>query len=480
MHQSGFIFIGNEWVRPLCDGARHTVINPATEEVIGSVPACSAGDVDRAVAAARAAFPVWSGLTPQERGAFLQTIAHGMKARGEEFTRLITAEVGMPYKQCGKMQVAGPLYAWGLYARLAAEFEFQAKVAHSLVVREPVGVVAAITPWNYPLHQVTCKVAPALAAGCTVVLKPAESAPLSALLMADVIKEAGLPAGVFNLVTGDGPTVGEALVVHPHVDMVSFTGSTVAGKRVAELSARTVKKVALELGGKSAAVVLDDADFAAATKAIVAACFQNSGQTCSAHTRMLVSELAYEQIKPLVATAVAGYTVGDPMVENTRLGPLANRRHLERVRACIEAGIATGAELIAGGSAPPAGLARGYFVAPTAFGRVNPASALAREEIFGPVLSILCYRDEAHAVELANDTDYGLAGGVWSGDVEHALRVARQMRTGQVDINGAPFNIQAPFGGYKQSGIGRENGVYGMEEFLQYKAIQMPLPSKHA
>ncbi len=282
---------------------------------------------------------------------------------------------------------------------------------------------------------------------------------------------------MFNLVTGDGPGVGEALVTHSQVDMVSFTGSTAAGKRIAALCAPSVKRLALELGGKSAAVVLDDADFAAAAKGVVAACFQNAGQTCSAHTRMLVPASAYAQIKPLVAAAAASYVAGDPMDEATRLGPIANQRQLERVRAAIAQGQASGAELVAGGGPLPAG---GFFVAPTVFGQVDPASPLAREEIFGPVLSIISYRDEAHAVALANDSDYGLAGGVWSADVQRAVRVARQMRTGQVDINGAPFNIQAPFGGHKQSGLGRENGVYGMEEFLELKSIQMPLPPKAA
>lgn len=477
MQDREHIYIGGAWVRPMREATPLAVVNPANAQAIARVPACSGEDVATAVAAARAALTAWSALAPAQRAAYLQQIAQGLKARADELARLITSEVGTPIKQCGRLQVAGPLYAWGQYARLAAEFAFESQVGHSLVVREPVGVVAAITPWNYPLHQVTCKVAPALAAGCTVVLKPAETAPLSALLLAEVIHAAGLPPGVFNLVTGDGPGVGEALVTHSQVDMVSFTGSTAAGKRIAALCAPSVKRLALELGGKSAAVVLDDADFAAAAKGVVAACFQNAGQTCSAHTRMLVPASAYAQIKPLVAAAAASYVAGDPMDEATRLGPIANQRQLERVRAAIAQGQASGAELVAGGGPLPAG---GFFVAPTVFGQVDPASPLAREEIFGPVLSIISYRDEAHAVALANDSDYGLAGGVWSADVQRAVRVARQMRTGQVDINGAPFNIQAPFGGHKQSGLGRENGVYGMEEFLELKSIQMPLPPKAA
>jgi betaine-aldehyde dehydrogenase len=360
-----------------------------------------------------------------------------------------------------------------MYAKLAAQPPEEERVGNSVVVREPVGVVAGITPWNYPLNQIAAKVAPALAAGCTVVLKPSEVAPLNAFILAEVIDAAGLPKGVFNLVTGTGPVVGEALAQHPEVDMVSFTGSTRAGKRVSELAAQTVKRVALELGGKSASIVLEDADLAAAVKGTVSACFLNSGQTCSAHTRMLVPESKYAEAAKLAAEEARKYTVGDPFAETTRLGPLISAAQRDRVQAYIRKGIEEGAELLCGGPDAPPGLERGYYVQPTVFGRVGPRSTIAQEEIFGPVLAIITYEDEDEAVRIANGTPYGLSGGVWSQDEAHALAVAKRMRTGQVDINGGPFNMQAPFGGYKQSGHGREWGRYGLDEFHELKSLQL-------
>jgi betaine-aldehyde dehydrogenase len=339
------------------------------------------------------------------------------------------------------------------------------------LICEAIGVCVLITPWNWPLNQIVSKLAPALLAGCTVVLKPSEIAPVNAMILTQIIHEAGLPPGVFNLVNGAGPVVGEVLASHPEVDMVSFTGSTRAGKRVAALAAESVKRVTLELGGKSASVVLADADMAAAVKGTLTACFLNSGQTCSAHTRMLVPEARYEEIKALLQTGIAKYTLGTSLDENTRLGPLITATQRERVIGFIQQGLNEGAELIAGGPDKPA-FDKGYFVHPTAL-RVKPDDTLAREEIFGPVLVVLTYKDEAQAVHIANDTIYGLGGGVWSGSDEHAIAFARLMRTGQVDINGAPFNGNAPFGGYKQSGNGRENGKYGFEEFLEHKAIQL-------
>ena len=349
-------------------------------------------------------------------------------------------------------------------------------MGNSLVVREPIGVVGCITPWNFPLNQITLKVAPALAAGCTVVLKPSEIAPVNAMILTEIIHAAGLPAGVFNLVNGLGPVVGEVLASHPEVDMVSFTGSTRAGKRVAELAAASVKRVTLELGGKSASVILPDADLAAAVKGTIGACLLNSGQTCSAHTRMLVPVKRYDEVKALVQAAIAKFTLGASLDENTRLGPLVSAAQRERVLGFIRQGLEEGAELVAGGPDKPA-FDKGYFVQPTVL-RVQPNDTLAREEIFGPVLVILTYEDEEEAIRIANDTIYGLGGGVWSVDLDHAMAVARHIRTGQVDINGAPFNGNAPFGGYKQSGNGRENGRYGLEEFLEYKALQLPVVAK--
>jgi acyl-CoA reductase-like NAD-dependent aldehyde dehydrogenase len=471
MHERDYVYINGQWRTPL--GAQTIdVVNPFTEEVIGQVPAGSIADAEQAVAAARSAFAVWADTPVAERSAALDRIHRGLLARAEEFAATITVEVGMPLKLSRRIQAGLPGAVLGSYVQLLAEYSFEERIGNSLIVREPVGVAACITPWNYPLHQVIAKVAPALAAGCTVVLKPSEVAPLSAFILADIIHEAGLPPGVFNLVSGTGTRVGEALVSHPDVDIVSFTGSDRAGRRIAELAAATVKRVTLELGGKSAAVILDDADFPAAVKGTVGACFLNSGQTCTAHTRMLVPASRYEEAAALAVAAAAAYLPGDPLAEGTRLGPLVSAVQQDRVRNHIRKGIGEGAELLLGGAEPPEGLEKGFFVKPTVFGRVTPTMTIAREEIFGPVLSIMAYRDEDEAVTIANGTNYGLAAGVWSGDAGRAERVARRLKAGQVDINGAPFNLLAPFGGCKQSGYGRELGRYGLEEFLEIKAIQ--------
>ena len=465
-------------------GTWHKAQNPAvlevhdstTEEVMATVPQGTAEEAAQAVLAARTAFPAWSALSVEERCVYIDKIVAGLKARTDEMATAIAREVGMPIKMAKMIQVGGPIFNWGNAAKVARAFHWEEKVGNSLVVREPIGVVGCITPWNFPLNQITLKVAPALAAGCTVVLKPSEIAPVNAMILAEIIHAAGLPAGVFNLVNGLGPVVGEVLATHPEVDMVSFTGSTRAGKRVAELAAASVKRVTLELGGKSASVILPDADLAAAVKGTIGACLLNSGQTCSAHTRMLVPAKRYTEVKALAQAAIAKFTLGASLDENTRLGPLVSAAQRDRVLGFIRQGLEEGAELVAGGP-DQTGFEQGYFVQPTIL-RVQPNDTLAREEIFGPVLVILTYEDEEEAIRIANDTIYGLGGGVWSVDLDHAVAVARQIRTGQVDINGAPFNGNAPFGGYKQSGNGRENGKYGLEEFLEYKALQLPVAAK--
>ncbi|MCC6889903.1 MAG: aldehyde dehydrogenase family protein [Hyphomicrobiales bacterium] len=472
LHNRDRLYIDGQWRAPVGKGTIE-VLSASTEEVIGRIPEGRPEDVDAAVAAARAAFEGWSTRPAKERAALLKKVQSELSARSEEIGAVIAAEVGMPLKLATRIQVGSPIHIFAMYAKMAEEFAFETREGNSIILREAAGVVAAITPWNYPLHQIAAKVAPALAAGCTVVLKPSEVAPLSAFILAEAVHQAGLPKGVFNLVTGYGPVVGEALAAHPDVDMLSFTGSTRAGKRVAELAAQSVKRVALELGGKSAAIVLDDADLETALKGTINACYLNSGQTCSAHTRLLVPEHRYPEAKAIAAKLAASFTVGDPFAGVAKLGPLVSAAQRDRVRQYIRKGIEEGAELIAGGAEPLQELPRGYYVKPTVFGRVSPRSSIAQEEIFGPVLSIITYKDDEEAVRIANDTIYGLAGAVWSADNERALRVARRLRTGQVDINGGNFNYAAPFGGFKQSGLGRELGRPGFEEYLEYKAIQL-------
>jgi acyl-CoA reductase-like NAD-dependent aldehyde dehydrogenase len=466
------VFIGGEWVAP-AGGETIEVINSTTEEVMGTIPACSAADADAAVRAARAAFDSWSLASREERAGYMSAVAAGLGERSEEIATTIAQELGMPLKLSRMIQAGLPILHFGSMAQLIEEIEWEEEIGNSRVLREPVGVVGAITPWNFPLNQIAVKVAPALAAGCTVVLKPSEVTPLNAFLLTEVIAAAGLPAGVFNLVTGTGPEVGEAIAGHPGVDMVSFTGSTQAGRRVSELASATVKPVAMELGGKSPNVILEDAELERAVPDGVAKCFLNSGQTCSALTRMLVPRAQLGAAEELAVAAAEAFTPGDPFEDSTRLGPLVSDVQRQRVRGYIEKGEAEGAKLLTGGASTPAGLERGYFVSPTVFSEVTPEMTIAREEIFGPVLVIQPYDDEDDAVRIANDTDYGLAGGVWSADQERAIAVARRIRSGQIEINGGPFNPLAPFGGYGQSGHGRENGRYGLEELLQVKSLQL-------
>jgi betaine-aldehyde dehydrogenase len=472
MQNKDRLYVGGQWVAPSVMETLK-VVSPSTEEVIASIPAGTAKDADRAVHAARDAFEAWSATPAAQRAEFLRKIHEGLKARQDEIARDIATEVGMPLKMAMRIQAQMPILSFGFYARLATEYAFEEQVGNSLVMREPVGVVAAITPWNYPLHQIAAKVAAALAAGCTVVLKPSEVAPLNAFILAEIVHASGLPAGVFNLVTGLGPVVGEALAAHPDVDMVSFTGSTRAGKRVAELGGGAVKRVALELGGKSASVVLDDADLGTAVKATLNSCFLNSGQTCNALTRLLVPRARHAEAASLAAEGAKAFTPGDPLTDAGRIGPLVTAAQRDRVRGYIRKGVEEGAELVTGGVEAPNGLPKGWYVQPTVFGNVRPDMTIAQEEIFGPVLSIIPYDTEADAIRIANGTVYGLAAAVWSADEARARRVAKRLRAGQVDVNGGAFNIQAPFGGFKQSGRGRELGKYGLEEFLEFRSLQL-------
>jgi len=453
---------------------RHTipVHNSSTEEIVGAAPCGSIDDVNRAVAAAREAFTTFSQTPLNQRIRWLSEIADQLSKQRDSLSELIASEVGMPIKMTKSIQVAAPIQAIRDYANILESYPFEETIGDSLIIKEPVGIVAAITPWNFPLYQIIHKIAPAIGAGCCMVVKPSEIAPLNAQVLADAIDKTSLPNGVFNLVCGSGIPVGEALVSHPNVDMISFTGSTRAGKRIAGLGADRIKRVALELGGKSANIILDDADIERAVRKGVSNCYLNSGQTCSALTRMLVPRDLHDQIAELAGSAARRFVVGDPTSNSTHLGPLISANQRDRVLDYIRSGIEEGATLVAGGPEMPTGLTRGYYVQPTVFSNVENHMTIAQEEIFGPVLCIIPYDTEDHAIAIANDSPFGLSGGVWSADVDRAHRVARRLRTGQVDINGAAFNPLAPFGGYKMSGYGREYGSHGVSEYLETKAIQ--------
>jgi aldehyde dehydrogenase (NAD+) len=465
-------YVAGTWVPSASDKAVD-VINPATEEVIDQVPAGHAADVDAAVEAARAAFGGWAATPVAERARYLEAIRQLLEDRAAPLAEVITADLGAPLAFSRDEQVGTPIAVLASYVELLGSYNFGGdRVGNSLIVREPAGVAGAITPWNYPLYQIINKMAAALAAGCPMVLKTTEVAPLAAYELASIVHEAGLPAGVFNLLCGTGPVVGEALARHPGVDLVSFTGSTRAGTRVAELAAATVKRVSLELGGKSANVVLPDADLGTAVERGMARAFANSGQGCSALTRMLVPAGRYAEAVDLAVAEAGRYPVGDPLGEGTRLGPLVSAVQRDRVRGYIERGVADGARVVTGGAEPPPGLETGYYVQPTVFAEVTPGMAIAQEEIFGPVLSVIGYSSEDEAIQIANGTLYGLAAAVWSADQDHAVAVARRLRAGQVEVNGGAWNIMAPFGGFGRSGYGRELGAAGLEEYLEVKSLQ--------
>lgn len=463
-------YIDGTWVSP-SEAKDFTVTNPATEESLATISLGSPIDVDRAVNAAKKAFPAYSESAPEQRLAFLHRIIDVYKAKSDEMAKTISLEMGAPISLSRKAQVPAGLGHLAEAARVLEQFQFEELRGSTLMRKEPIGVCGLITPWNWPMNQIACKVAPALAAGCTMILKPSELAPLSAYLFAQILDESGLPAGVFNLINGDGPTVGAAIASHPDVDMVSFTGSTRAGVAVANAAAATVKRVTQELGGKSANIILDDADLAKAVKDGVQTCFRNTGQSCNAPTRMLVPRSRMAETAAIAKQEAESTKVGDPREAETVLGPLASKAQFEKVQRLIGTGMEEGASLVAGGLGRPDGFARGYFVRPTIFADVRNDMTIAREEIFGPVLCIIPYEDENDAVRIANDSPYGLAGFVTCGDLDHARRVAKRIRAGNVHINNARIDFRACFGGYKQSGNGREWGEAGLEEFLELKAV---------
>jgi acyl-CoA reductase-like NAD-dependent aldehyde dehydrogenase len=465
-------YINGEWVA--WSGETIDVHESGTGEVIARVPASGREEMEQAVAAANAAFETWSESTLEQRIKVLEQLHAGLKERAPEIAETVCREVGMPIKLATAIQAGMPATVTKTYLKMLPDFPFTEQSGNSEVQYAPVGVVGCITPWNYPLHQVILKIVPAIAAGCTVVLKPSEIAPQSAYILADILDGTDLPKGVFNLVCGLGHTVGDTLIKHPDVRMVSFTGSTRTGHLIAHAAADDFKRIALEMGGKSASVVLPDADLAAAVKGTVNNCLLNSGQTCTALTRLLVPADKHDEACELAAAAVAKMTPGNPLDETTRLGPLASGQQRDRVIDYIKLGIEEGATLVAGGPEAPEGCnPGGFFVRPTVFGNVKPDSRIAQEEIFGPVLSIISYTDEAEAIRIANGTPYGLSGAVWSGDADRAKRVAGKLRTGQVFVNGGAFNPVAPFGGFGHSGIGREFGKWGLEEFLEVRSLQL-------
>ena len=463
-------YIDGEWVAPT-EAKTLDVIDPASEEIVGRISLGSKADVDRAVAAARRAFDGFAATSREERIALLERVIEAYKKRLGELAEAISLEMGAPMGLAKAAQAPAGLAHLMQTLAVLRSYKFVETRGTTRIFREPVGVCGFITPWNWPVNQILCKVAPALAAGCTMVLKPSEIAPLSAMVVANALHEAGIPRGVFNLVNGDGPTVGAAIASHPGIDMVSFTGSTRAGIQVAKAAADTVKRVAQELGGKSANVILEDADFEKMVKGGVRACFTNSGQSCNAGTRMLVPRNRQAEAAAIAKATAESIRVGDPRAEGTALGPVVSKAQFDKIQRLIETGIAEGAKLVTGGPGRPEGLSRGYYVRPTIFSDVRNDMTIAREEIFGPVLCILPYDGEEDAVRIANDTPYGLSGYVASKDPEHALRVATRLRTGNVHVNGAAPDFGAPFGGYKQSGNGREWGEHGFEEFLEVKAV---------
>jgi aldehyde dehydrogenase (NAD+) len=463
-------YIDGAWVDPAAPSTLG-IVNPATEEVFAWISLGSRPDVDRAAKAARRAFATYSETSVEERLSYLRKIIEGFRARLPELARMMTLEMGAPITFATERQATVALFHFEEAARVLAKYQFEERMGNGIVRREPIGVCGLITPWNWPLNQVASKVAPALATGCTVVLKPSEIAPLSSMLFAEIVHDAGIPAGVFNLVNGDGSTVGEAIAAHPEIDMVSFTGSTTAGVRVAKLAADTVKRVAQELGGKSANIILPDADLRAAVIAGVHACYTNAGQNCQSPTRMLIPRAQRDAAFEAAHEAVDTIRLGDPLDPASTMGPLVSQAQFEKVQDLIQSGVDEGATLVAGGTGRPLGLNRGYYVRPTVFGDVTPQMRIAREEIFGPVLSIMSYDNEDEAIEIANDTPFGLAGFVQSNDLNRARAVANRIRAGRVYLNGAAFDRSLPFGGYKQSGNGREFGVFGFEEYVEVKAI---------
>jgi aldehyde dehydrogenase (NAD+) len=463
-------FIDGAWVEP--KGRReHNVINPATEEAVGKILLGTAEDVDAAVKAARAAFDTFSQTSRKERVELLQRIIKALQANMPRLAQAISDEMGAPLKFALNAQAGSGLGHFNSTLAALEDFEFEELLGTTQIRREPVGVCGMITPWNWPINQISCKVAPALAAGCTIVLKPSEVAPLSAHVFAEIMAEAGVPKGVFNMVDGDGPTVGEAIARHPDIDMVSFTGSTRAGVLVAKAAADTVKRVSQELGGKSANIILEDADLNAAVKAGVLSMMSNTGQSCNAPSRMLVPQKLYDEAVKIAKTVAEKPVVGDPKAPGVTMGPVSNKNQFEKIQSLLKKGIDEGATVIVGGPGRPQGLDKGYFVRPTVFANVNNSMTIAREEIFGPVLVMIPYQDEAEAIRIANDTIYGLSGYVYSGNIDNARRVAAKLRTGMVHLNGASTDVNAPFGGYKQSGNGREWGREGLREFLETKAV---------
>ena len=464
-------YIGGKWI-PSTSTETVDVLNPATEEVIAVIPGGGAADIDAAVAAARSAARAWGASHKDYRLEFLGRLVAKLAEAQPEIVETVVAELGCPVGFATAVQAALPLGVAESYLRILADYEFEEQVGNSTVYHEPAGVVGAITPWNYPLHQMVAKVMPALAAGCVVVLKPAEDTPLTARLFARLVDEAGFPAGVFNLVTGTGLAAGAALAAHPDVDMLSFTGSTAVGRQVAEHAAHGIKRVALELGGKSACVVLPGADLAKAVNVAVANVFNNSGQTCSAWTRLLIPEEHYAEALTIATEAAAKFAPGDPTRPETRVGPLVNAKQRDRVRGYLNDAVGEGARVVVGGAQVPEDLPTGFYVRPTILADVTTDMAVAREEIFGPVISVMSFHDAEDALRIANATEYGLAGAVWARDDNEAVDFARRMDTGQVDINGGRFNLAAPFGGYKGSGVGRELGRFGLEEYLQTKSLQ--------